>query len=253
MARIRSWAEKQQFPALSGRVQFIRRNGQVVVAAWPRKRGKKSTPAQRRWRDWFTEANRLAKIGEPGQLRLAVEYTRGTGLYPRDLILRMMSKGLVDIIDGEGPPITAKVWRLENVTWQGAILGLDIDTNLGSTGFVTLSWPTPVFQTIPFWSAGNPTRLTIPAGVEIVQITGGIGSVVNALQRSGLLINQNGALAQIHQATDPVTNTGLSITTGPLLVTPGDFFELRAFISASPTAKAYPFTWFAATILQATV
>lgn len=252
MARIRSWAEKQVFPALTGLIEFKRRKGQVVIAAWPRKRGKKATPNQRRWREWFTQANRLAKIGDPDQLRLAIEYTRNTGLYPRDLLLRAMSRGYVDIVDEDGVPITAKFWELEPMTWQGFMIRPTSNITIGTGAVVDIPWPVPLIQTMPFWNAGAPTLITIPPQIHMMELFAGVSITAVLTGRVILLIQKVGGLNQAIIDINASPSCRAIVATGPLLVAEGETYKVQCLVSVGGTLNAASGLFFGGTILAAT-
>ena len=64
--------------------------GQIRVQKWPKKRGSPTSEKQRFWVEWFRQANLLAKYADAESLRLAIEYTKGSGWYPRDILLKAM-------------------------------------------------------------------------------------------------------------------------------------------------------------------
>jgi hypothetical protein len=66
--------------------------------------------------------------------------------------------------------------------WRGIKFAGFRDTTLTITGYeavadstdVVVPWNAVVYDTDAFWSAGNPTRLTVPAGVSKVRLKGNI-------------------------------------------------------------------------------
>lgn len=64
--------------------------GVVRVRKWPKKRGTPKSARQRWWISWFKQANLLAKYADAASQRRAIELTKGTGLYPRDILLKTM-------------------------------------------------------------------------------------------------------------------------------------------------------------------
>lgn len=250
MARIRSWAGKQGAPALSGKLTFKARRGILIVSKWPRSRGKKPHPNQVKWHNWMREANRLAKYLDPEQQKLAIEYTRGTGLYPRDLLLKVMSTGLVDVMDDQDRPIISKRWELEPVTWQGFMIDAGAGLSVGS-GQHPIAWGLPVLQTMPFWDAGSPTKITIPTGVTVMNLEMGIGwPNTNTVSLRLLIVNATTGLTVAFSNHGAIGRPGATIATGPLLVTPGEQFE--AWINPSQAATlAGEMNYFRGTILEA--
>lgn len=64
--------------------------GVLRVRKWPKKRGKPTSARQLFWIDWFKQANLLAKYVDGATAALAIKLTKGSGLYPRDIILQAM-------------------------------------------------------------------------------------------------------------------------------------------------------------------
>lgn len=76
--------------------------GILRVRKWPKKRPGPQTPQERFWVDWFSQANRLAKYADAASQIRAKELTKGTGLYPRDVLLAAMRGRLYTWIDETG-------------------------------------------------------------------------------------------------------------------------------------------------------
>ena len=76
--------------------------GVVRIRAWPKKRGPPKSENQKFWVDWFTQANLLAKYADPIQQVRAMEMTKGSGLYPRDVLLMAMRGSLYWWADATG-------------------------------------------------------------------------------------------------------------------------------------------------------
>ncbi len=102
MAKLTSIPKKQRGPSHRGRVMIDTFNGTIRVRKWPTKTGPPKSALQQRWVDWFTQANRLAKYADDLTQRAAIELTRGTGQYPRDVILKAMRGRLYTITGPDG-------------------------------------------------------------------------------------------------------------------------------------------------------
>ncbi|KKL81949.1 hypothetical protein LCGC14_1989660 [marine sediment metagenome] len=76
--------------------------GVLRVRKWPKKRGPPRSELQRWWVDWFKQANRLAKYADPMSQARAIEMTKGSGLYPRDILLKAMRGRLYTWADQDG-------------------------------------------------------------------------------------------------------------------------------------------------------
>ncbi len=92
--------------------------GVLRVRKWPRKRGKPKSEAQRFWISWFQQANLLAKYADGYSQARAIELTRKTGMYPRDIILKAIRGRLYTWVDETG-------WR-----WFPMAARLDISESL---------------------------------------------------------------------------------------------------------------------------
>lgn len=107
-------------------------------------------------------------------------------------------------------------------------------TLAGLTFPVIVPWQAAVYDTMGFWSAGAPSRITVPPGVSKGRLIGA-GSFTIASQAGSLFcsIHRNGSTMKLNlqknvrEGTSGFsTNTGWSWT--PVVpVEPGDFFELR--------------------------
>ena len=92
--------------------------GVLRVRKWPAKRGPPRSEAQRYWVDWFKQANLLAKYADANSQRTAIQLTKGTGKYPRDLLLQAMRGRLYTWTDQFG-------WR-----WYSMAARQDISESL---------------------------------------------------------------------------------------------------------------------------
>ena len=90
MAIIRTIPRKGRRPAHTGRIMIDTVRGVLRVRKWPRKRPGPRTAIERFWSDWFTQANKLAKYADAMSQVRAIEMTKGSGMYPRDVLLKAM-------------------------------------------------------------------------------------------------------------------------------------------------------------------
>ncbi len=113
--------------------------GVIRVRKWPKKRGTPKSPKQRFWNDWFSQANKLAKYADPMSQVRAIEMTKGTGQYPRDVLLMAMRGSLYYWADATG-------WKWFSVaSIQGLSDSLDILAQTVGSVLVraTDRWRTP--------------------------------------------------------------------------------------------------------------
>jgi len=76
--------------------------GVLRVRKWPKKRGTPTSAKQLFWIDWFKQANLLAKYADPIQQVRAMEMTKHSGMYPRDVLLKAMRGRLYTWVDTDG-------------------------------------------------------------------------------------------------------------------------------------------------------
>lgn len=247
----RSDPNKQRFPALRGRIIIDTYRGQMRTRSWPRKTGTPKSATVRALNTWFTAANRLAKRVLPTQQALAIDQAKGTGLYPRDLLVKSIYGGMFDMATEDGRLIQHRLFQVEDRVFNGA--RLEIKSAIAIVGGVgkILSWPLPVLDTAGFWNVLAPTRLTIPNGVTVVEVvfcwtsTGSIGDNRSA----ATIIITPGAFWFEGQSADGVVAVGCS--TGPMPVSAGDFFEFQAFSAISTGVRTEGSTFATLNVLGA--
>ena len=104
----------------------------------------------------------------------------------------------------------------------------------GVTFPLLVPWQAAVHDSMGFWSAGAPTRITVPPGVSKGRLIGA-GNFNTAAQSGSLFcsIYRNGAILKftlnrnIREGTSGFGNNGGWSWTPVIPVAPGDFFELR--------------------------
>lgn len=238
------------YPGFTNRVMVDTWRGVVRVRKWPDKRGRPKSAAVRAQNDWFRDANRLASRAPGAQVSTAIEITKGSGLYPRDILLRMMAGNLGPIILPNGDTLTKATKRIEPVLYQGTTLQLTANFPLLANTLTPITWPLPVIDKLGMWSPGAPTLLTIPAGVKTVQLFGTLDSIAANVHTCFHQIHMNGALIVL------ISNTGVNanavpISTPAVPVVAGDTFSLQAFTSLASNLQALPITSFTLNVLEA--
>ncbi len=76
--------------------------GVLRVRRWPRKRGTPTSALQLWWIDWFRQANLLAKYADAASIVRSKEMAAGSGMYPRDILLKAMRGRLYNWTDQDG-------------------------------------------------------------------------------------------------------------------------------------------------------
>jgi hypothetical protein len=253
MPKNRSAKDRMMLPGTIDRVVVDTFRGQYRVRKWPKKRGTPTDPVQLERIRRFAEANKLAKFVQGAIWIKAMKQAAGTGLYPRDVLVQAMLTGQADIAEANGDLISYKRWYLEAAVFQGARVERLSNNAYVATAAASVSWQTPVIQTVPIWSVGQPTRLTVPTGVNIVRISLATRAtaVISGWIQAGIRKNGVDAVA----ATNFVSSNtfGANCDTGPIYVAPGDYFEARIQGQVNYTLGATPQTFFAMEILGTTI
>lgn len=110
----------------------------------------------------------------------------------------------------------------------------------GLTFPIFVAWEEAVYDTHSFWTAGTPTRLTIPSGVSRIRLTGSItfeglgavGSVFAQVQKNGAVQNPGSGFT-FRQDAAGFTDNVVPIMTPVINVIPGDYFEISTQVSMS--------------------
>lgn len=248
---IRNDPTRQRFPGITGRVIVDTYRGAVRIRSWPKKRGPKATEQQRLWRDWFTQANHRAKYAPGQQIDQSIKAARGTGLYPRDILVKAMGTGLFDAIDEDGNFITKRWDFWEPKMFQGVSTFRNTNYTPATGVLATIQWPLPEIDTMSFWDASQPTRLTIPQHVQIVRLGTGLGVTTSTSLTVATYIRKNGTDLVGRMEWSGGAQKSRSLVTAPLVVTPGDYFEAEIFTTNSFTANASAAFNFWLEVLQA--
>lgn len=241
-----------QLPGTSEKYVAYTWKGRYVVRKWPVKRGFPKDPIQASRVNRFADANRLAKFVNGNFWVKAHALAQGSGLYPRDFLVQAMLTGHADVVKDDGSLITYKEFFLEEAMFQGCTVQRTSGQVIASGGNRVITWQTPIIQTVPIWSAGAPTRLTVPTNVNIVTMKASVTSLaaVNGAQIV-FIQNQAGVLVA---ATTVTQNAGVNgqCDSGPIYVAPGDWFECYVFWGANGTLAATARTTFSMIIENTT-
>jgi hypothetical protein len=212
--------------------------GKLRVRKWPKKRGKPKSPATQFMNAWFRDAQQKMNYVDGRAMDFAISATRQTGLYPRDLMLRAASRGMFIIDDPERGLLSPRPQGVWTVAFQGLITQLASNLTLPAGVNVTVPWPAPSIDSAAFWDAAQPTRWTIPPGVNIVNLIAGFRQGSSAGGRIAVGFLKNGAFLTSGDNASSTGTRSMSYSTGPITVAPGDYFEAQFFSSNATSALA---------------
>lgn len=114
-----------------------------------------------------------------------------------------------------------------NLPYRGARVRLSANFNPPTTGFNLVSWGIEDRDTGSMWSAGQPTRMIVPAGVTKVSLATYIRSPAGATSRS-VFILKNGDYFQGGPGMGfSATSFDLNIASSVIDVVADDYFEVQ--------------------------
>lgn len=97
-----------------------------------------------------------------------------------------------------------------------------------AAGLNSVSWQSEQFDNGGFFDLSQPTRLTIPAGISHVQLSGGMRTNGGAAVNQNVSIWRNGSIPTAgNNADSGFPNQWMAVSSGPLAVVAGDYFEFR--------------------------
>lgn len=120
------------------------------------------------------------------------------------------------------------------MAFYSALVRLSSAETISNTTTTPIPWDTAVHDDGSFWSAGSPTRLTVPSGVEVVVVTAYLAYANNANNDRWILIVQDGdtsnPVAEMFIPNSPVVdNDRVYAQSPPLKVSAGSYFEVYAW------------------------
>jgi len=205
--------------------------------AWPRKRPTIKSAFQRRMMTWFGDAMSRIKYAESRAVDGAIKASRGTGFYPRDLLMAAYSGTIIGPIETPEGTVIVKKRGLQEVAFQGTLLNLTPNYAKAASTQIINWTEIPVIDTCGCYNPANVTRLTIPAGVTIANIRAALRTDTDNTLRIYLEIRRNGADRIAWQDISQTQQGSNEVETGPLPVNEGDYFEVRSYFSEARTLQ----------------
>jgi hypothetical protein len=225
--------------------------GGVAARRWPRKRGQPKDPRQRYLLAQFGMAAKMAANPEPMSLATAIEHTKDSNFLPRDLLLRAAYGKAYQVILPDGTvmrpaPHVAPIQAESE--FMGALLIKTGTQNVPGNTPTVVTWQATEFDEGAWTNfPGQPSRITIPAGVAFVRFSAGIAlqtATTSAQQFMTML--KNGAVGWNGRFTDArVSGQFFQASSPPLQVAVGDYFELRVTFTTAEVIDATDQTYFA--------
>ncbi|GIW56418.1 MAG: hypothetical protein KatS3mg082_2822 [Nitrospiraceae bacterium] len=137
--------------------------------------------------------------------------------------------------------------------FRGALVNLTAAEPVPTSTDTVLAWDAAVYDTDGFWSASNPTRLTVPAGVSRVRLKGNVHWDSGGTGYRHIWAHRNGALfpgagRESDEGDSGVQNFACAVVP----VVAGDSFELIALQTSGSTMNvlAADDSWFAIEVVD---
>jgi hypothetical protein len=150
---------------------------------------------------------------------------------------------------------TSQNW---SVPFKGAMASFTTTKNAQNLSGVAVAWDEQVFDTYNIYDLAQPTRMSVPAGVSYVRVSGGMiaadGTVSNAANLY-LSIRKNGSAfykgVPMMTSSIPFNNEMGTLTSGAIPVVGGtDFFEFHALLSGDTDVNLSSSSYFALEVLE---
>ena len=126
-------------------------------------------------------------------------------------------------------------------SFKGAVVEITATETIPNSSTTPIPWDAAILDTNVFWAVGNPTRLTVPAGVSRVRLSAKFSwnSGAPATTEWFSTHRKSGGADISDESTriNVVTGTQLRgfVVSQIIPVTPGDYFTLDVFQSAGAT------------------
>ncbi len=267
-------------PALSGQLMVYTRRGRLVIAKWPRKRGRPRNAVTLAQNEWFKQANVLAKFASGQDQWMAQEITRDLPLYPRDVLISAMAGRLFErlTVDGEEWYSMAVIQDISadldliggkglgNLMMRGASLWVPLEpgqaaqvlTSNGPTmepswqpgggagsGYWTSTQPTSGLSNT--WAASKGIIVTPASDIQVVAI-GSTGALVAGHQYQatvfdlgvGVTVQAQEAISAVHTVPTPTDGFVSLEFLAPAVLTPDKRWYISLQRTDGPTTYIAP-------------
>jgi hypothetical protein len=224
--------------------------GKLRLRKWPNKRGVPGSPIVRAMNSWLASAVQLSKHMDPYTASAAIAQAGGTGLYPRDLVIKAMAGNIADLVFLSGQIITKRRYFLEPVMYQGARVQRVSNLSIPANTQTVIAWEQPIIDTAALFSLAAPTRLTIPAGVTRINALAGFYVTTGAINNCYAAIRRNGSIIIGGFAAQAANTKNFGCTTGPVNVAAGDYIEAICLVQTVGTLQARIESYFACDLIE---
>jgi hypothetical protein len=225
--KLRETPTGQQSPALSeGIIRYYDR-GRWLTRRWPRKRHTPKSLYVQRQNQWFKEICALLKYAPGEEWEKAIEIAFHSGLYPKDILTSAAAGNMYDIYLEDGSEIQKYVPKVEEHVFTGCRLWRTTAQSIPANTWTAIQYQQALIDTSGFFDLSNPSRITIPTGVNVIEITAGVWlpnvSTANVQAR----IISSGGVVYAQTANMGMNEQRWQITAPAFATGPGIWFELQ--------------------------
>ncbi|MEE8539999.1 MAG: hypothetical protein V3S54_09285 [Woeseiaceae bacterium] len=128
MARLKDWRGPGKSLALKSSLMIYVNRGALIAAWWPKKRGRPKSLITQEQNEWFRQANLLAKYADGQAQWMAIEVSKGSPWYPRDLHVSAMKGRLFETINIDGQEYRAVAVRDDVSSDLDFLAGTEVGT-----------------------------------------------------------------------------------------------------------------------------
>lgn len=222
--------------------------GKVRIRAWPKKRGRPRSAATVMQNARFASAQRLAKTAPYQLVNRLIDATKGTGLYPRDLLTQQILAPRFTIIEEDGQEVSFRRAQVRSITMQGFLLKLTSNQAVAGSTTHQISWPVPVLDTADFWNVATPDRITIPEHVTGMAFFGAQRNDGGGGLGMNLLVLREAPSQLVMAADQGDERRSSTINAAPVPVEAGETYSLTT-ITDGNTNLLSGGTWFGGIII----
>lgn len=210
--------KKKDLNKLKRRVVIKEYRGLIVAQAWPKKRGRPTSPLQRAWVEKFTRVNKATKLAEPCAFSIAECLTPNSGWYYRDVLATAMYGKLINE-NGEPRLLTPTTSLSRNPT-QPTV----------SNVMLLLLPNTQQWNNNDSWSISDPSKMFFrSAGLYLVMFKVSFSAGSATLREARIDIHRNGAAAEESRFRYHIPASGRYVTAVELFYfNAGDYLEIKA-------------------------
>lgn len=119
------------------------------------------------------------------------------------------------------------------IVGRGALVKLTASLSIANNTNTNVGWSAAEYDDASIWSAGSPTRLTVPTGWTRVRLVANLGFALNATGRRKLEVRKNNTttawgMPLVHAAAVNA-RSNLNGASPPVTVVAGDYFEVNVY------------------------